>query len=387
MDNNQTLSEWTYMARATVAVPAAEILVYTESDQTIHCLGVAISRPHDFSMKIPTMIPDIGPLDLEQCPKLWSLHVRGVPFHGTTTDLFEGVSSASRQAFRMVPYVYAWPCTLNECQAALVFYSRELFSSVQLRDIRMIGKHIERAYMSSYRFQGESFVALDHVRREIADRLHGPIQTKLLIAWHRAMSLSEQTASFSPEQVADSLKEIAAIIDEVREKDIRELSHAVHPGLIHVALRPALEQLVDRFGSALEICLQFDPVLEAIDSMVDNRIPEEIRLASYRIIEEALSNAVHHGHARSVSIQVGVANAHLTLSINDDGVGVDDIRSQEGFGMATMRARVRQCSGTLVVQSSPLDGTTVTVSLPLGRYPQPRRGRQRIRVSSIRSLR
>ena len=93
----------------------------------------------------------------------------------------------------------------------------------------------------------------------------------------------------------------------------------------------------------------------------------------YRIVQEALNNAIKHARAHEILVHLdGSQSKHLCLSISDDGVGFvpgPGERSEEqsqagGFGMNTMRERAETLGGSLRVLSAPGKGTTVEVTIP-----------------------
>jgi len=92
----------------------------------------------------------------------------------------------------------------------------------------------------------------------------------------------------------------------------------------------------------------------------------------YRIVQEALNNAIKHARAQEILVLLdGSERQHLCLSISDDGVGfVPEAREESqasGFGMKTMRERAETLGGRLQVISAPGRGTTVEVKIPTGR--------------------
>jgi two-component system, NarL family, sensor kinase len=89
----------------------------------------------------------------------------------------------------------------------------------------------------------------------------------------------------------------------------------------------------------------------------------------YRIVQEALNNAIKHAHAREILVLLDGSDAgQLCLTISDDGIGFDpgpgDESQSGGFGMKTMRARAETLGGSLRVISAPGKGTTVEVIIP-----------------------
>ena len=95
-------------------------------------------------------------------------------------------------------------------------------------------------------------------------------------------------------------------------------------------------------------------------------LSDEVTLDVYRVAQEALTNAVRHGHARSVRVVLDRAgDGGLLLSVQDDGRGISDGAADgDGMGLRTMRARARRHGGTLDVRRMDAGGTRVRLALP-----------------------
>jgi signal transduction histidine kinase len=85
----------------------------------------------------------------------------------------------------------------------------------------------------------------------------------------------------------------------------------------------------------------------------------------YRIAQEALHNAVEHGRARKVEIDLGVDCENMVLTIRDDGKGFNGSASSNGMGLRIMRYRAQCIGGSCEVRSNCAKGTIVTCSVPL----------------------
>ncbi|PZT69516.1 sensor histidine kinase [Streptomyces sp. SW4] len=98
-------------------------------------------------------------------------------------------------------------------------------------------------------------------------------------------------------------------------------------------------------------------------------VPPAVGAAAYRIVQEALTNAVRHGGRRDLGIRVGVraGEAALRVTVTDDGAGTGD--STPGLGLVGMRERARSVGGTLDAGPLPGKGFEVTAVLPLGGNP------------------
>ncbi|MBV9322888.1 MAG: HAMP domain-containing protein [Chloroflexi bacterium] len=212
------------------------------------------------------------------------------------------------------------------------------------------------------RSRGMITEAEERLRREIAEVLHSRVQNRLLMIWYR-LEEAQALVETDRDGARTLLAEIREQLEEVREQDVRELSHRLHPSIIRAGLLPALETLADEMAP-LEVTIDVDAALKDLDDAAHNQIPEAVRLTAYRVVEEALGNALKHGAATHVRIGLRAARGGLQLEIADDGKGFDQAHTRAGLGLGSMAARVGRIGGTWTIRSAPGDGTRITVELP-----------------------
>ncbi len=97
-------------------------------------------------------------------------------------------------------------------------------------------------------------------------------------------------------------------------------------------------------------------------------LPSRAALCVGAVAAESLMNVLRHAHARSVHVSVGCDGREMELIITDDGAGFAEgqmARDSPGFGVRSMRKRVEEIRGALTIQSTPGEGTTVSVRLPV----------------------
>ena len=96
------------------------------------------------------------------------------------------------------------------------------------------------------------------------------------------------------------------------------------------------------------------------------RLPEFTETALYRIAQEALTNAVRHSHAERVSVLLERREGKVVVMVEDDGVGFDPVLARHSgrLGLLGMRERAEMLGGSLVVDSSEGQGTTVVAEVP-----------------------
>ena len=95
-------------------------------------------------------------------------------------------------------------------------------------------------------------------------------------------------------------------------------------------------------------------------------VSPEVREALLRVTREATGNAVRHGRARTVSVDLRRNRSHLVLTVTDDGDGFDPETVRRGYGLRSMRERVEALQGEIEVRSQPGAGAVVEVQLPAG---------------------
>jgi signal transduction histidine kinase len=209
-------------------------------------------------------------------------------------------------------------------------------------------------------------VAEERTRQEIAEFLHGSVQTKLLITQHDLAEIEESL----PEDVNRAKGIVAKVrkdIEEVREQGVRRASHQLHPLVVNLGLAPAIRSLAHEFDGYLPVSVQMSPEYGSMDGMEKRRIEPRTRLAAYRIAEEALGNVHKHAGASRARVTLALANQKtLKLTVQDDGKGFDTLRTRSGMGLMMMRAKAEEVGGRVIVSSAPQKGTTVEVYLPLG---------------------
>ena len=155
-----------------------------------------------------------------------------------------------------------------------------------------------------------------------------------------------------------ALEEVVGTTDGEIE-GLRTLIRELRPAALdELGPAPAIEELAARTAArhGLEV---------TTDLSLAGRHSAEVETALYRIIQEALTNAVKHAGATRVAVEAHDADGTLRLSVTDDGRGFDPAAPGAGFGLAGMRERVLLLGGSLDVDSGPA-GTRVEATLPAG---------------------
>lgn len=195
-------------------------------------------------------------------------------------------------------------------------------------------------------------------RERIARDLHdGVIQSLFAVGMN--LQATEAKAG-DPEAVRARLSAAVDSID-VAIRDLRNYIFGLRPGILaDRQLDQALRQLVEEFQEKRGL-------VTAIE--VDERVAAQLGNAASQVVQvarEALSNVARHAQATTCRVSLFQRDNRGVLEIDDDGRGFNRGRSSSrGQGLRNMRERVEAIGGTFSIESSPADGTTVRVELPL----------------------
>jgi signal transduction histidine kinase len=198
--------------------------------------------------------------------------------------------------------------------------------------------------------------ASDATRRRIERDLHDGAQQRLVSLAMRVSGLKGALPAEATE-LAGHLGRAAAELSGVLE-ELRELARGLHPtALTNGGLRPALKTLSRR--SAVPVRL---------DVALEERLPEQVELAAYFAVAEALANAAKYAQAGVVNVEACTDETGLHLCVRDDGVGGAD--PGRGSGLIALTDRIEAIGGRLGLHSPPGGGTTLSIELPLATPPE-----------------
>ncbi len=269
------------------------------------------------------------------------------------------------------------PCG-DEIVGSLVFHSPRRLSDAQERTCEAFARQAAltlenerlveelRAHVAElHRTRHLVTEAQERLRQDIAEELHGHVQTRLLVVWHR-LGQSLADLHTNPTHAAQVLEAARADLDAIREQDVRRVSHRLHPAALQLGLVPALQSLVLDAGPPTTVDLRVDPEVRLLDDLLENRIAAPVRLALYRCAEAAMGNATRHAAGAAITLNVERPNpGMLQLTVRDEGSGCDPATVQCGLGFHTISHYVEPLQGHWTFQSTPGKGSVVTVTLPL----------------------
>jgi PAS domain S-box-containing protein len=207
---------------------------------------------------------------------------------------------------------------------------------------------------------GNLLTAHEDERRRVARELHDDVTQTLAFL---SIELG-RLAGDLPDTIAAKRDRVRRLQEQTlrASQEVRRLSHGLHPSVIEdFGLSVALEEFCEEFEKAQGVSIRFDGLGE------DARLNHAAAACLYRVAQESLRNAVQHGQANEICVELKAGAESIRLCVRDNGKGFSDplVPSKGGLGMISMRERMRLVNGTLTISSIPEHGTEVAASAPL----------------------
>jgi signal transduction histidine kinase len=207
----------------------------------------------------------------------------------------------------------------------------------------------------------------DEERRRIARDLHDSIGPLIAALSMNNGMLAQQTKQLGPE-VADVLQQSNQLVEQL-SKQTRTISHLLHPPLLdEIGLLPAIRMFAEGFAerSSVKVDVDLSPDI--------GRLPPNVEISVFRIVQECLTNVYRHSESKTASIKIApLQDKLLTVQVSDEGKGMPRTNgapasagSNHGVGLSGMRERLRELGGTLDIQSSE-NGTKVIAAVPVNK--------------------
>jgi PAS domain S-box-containing protein len=205
--------------------------------------------------------------------------------------------------------------------------------------------------------------AQEEERKRISHELHDDT-VQALIVLSRQLDALASGSNGIPEEAKKRLEELWQQTDSVLQ-GVRRLSQDLRPAAIdRLGLLPAVRWLAEEVT-------RYSGVATNVQILgKEHRLPEEVAIALFRIIQEALRNVWRHSEATSAKITVEFTDNKTRITIRDNGKGftldgnVGDLAKHGKLGLAGMQERVQLVGGTMQLQSEPGKGTTIIVESP-----------------------
>lgn len=236
-------------------------------------------------------------------------------------------------------------------------------------------------------FAGYIGSCIDITDRKLAEQAMADIRRKLIEAQEQERTwigrelhddINQRLAMLAVEleQLQDNPSEVRSRVQELRKQtteisnDVQSLSHELHSSkLEYLGAIRGMKSWCREFGERQGIQIEFK------STDVQTSVAPQVGLCLFRVLQEALHNAVKHSGVKRIEVQLREDSGEIHLVISDLGRGFDlETATQgRGLGLTSMQERVRLVNGIVEIQSKPMGGTTVHVRVPLTSEPASQR--------------
>jgi len=232
-------------------------------------------------------------------------------------------------------------------------------------DMVLIAIQIERSQQALRMVSRRLIQAQEEERMRLARELHDDINQRLALVATR-LDRATQDVADAPrlrQEVDEAVNQIADLA-----RDVQSLSHRLHSSQLELlGLERAAAALCRDLAEQQAITIDFDA------GHIARYLPPEISLCLFRVLQEALQNAVKHSGSRHVGVALRNGTDRIDLTIRDAGIGFDpeEARWRNGLGLTSMRERLTLVGGQLSIDSAPGRGTTIEARVPFNPTPEP----------------
>jgi len=226
---------------------------------------------------------------------------------------------------------------------------------------RMVGVNIDiterkRAEEALSGMTRKLMEAQEQERVRIGRDLHDDVSQRLAM-----LGLELDQILANPSDVKRLVRKVRKRLIEI-SSDVQALSHDLHSSkLEYLGVAAGIKSWCKDFGARHRMQIDFK-------SNVSSALPLEAGVPLFRLLQEALHNVIKHSGVRQAEVQLRADSEEIHLIVSDLGKGfdVEAVLAGNGLGLTSMRERVRLVNGTIVIESKPGGGTTISVHVPLG---------------------
>jgi signal transduction histidine kinase len=203
-------------------------------------------------------------------------------------------------------------------------------------------------------------------RKRIATDLHDGVGQSLTMIKLSLAEVLRQLASGAVEEASESLQHLRLSVHGALE-EVRHVAMDLRPPMLDdLGLLPTLTWFFREFAAAVP-----DMSVEKDFGVQEGRIPDELKITIFRLVQEATSNIVKYAHADRLRVQLRLDGDILHFAIEDNGDGFDPAEvcvrsgSDHGLGLSSMRERAMVSGGVYEMNAAPGRGTRMSVSWQL----------------------
>jgi two-component system, NarL family, sensor histidine kinase UhpB len=214
---------------------------------------------------------------------------------------------------------------------------------IELAYLRML----DRLEAERRRSSSAALRAQEEERARVARDLHDEVNQALTGVLLRLEAVRES----APPELASELAETRSLANQAME-ELLSLARQLRPtALDDLGLKAAIASQVGEIGRQVKTTFNAEGDFSDLD--------DDVQLVVYRVAQEALSNAIRHGEAQSITVSLKSTAEGVELRVSDDGRGFSFADAERGLGITGMRERALLVDGEVEIHSRPGEGTTV----------------------------
>jgi signal transduction histidine kinase len=222
----------------------------------------------------------------------------------------------------------------------------------------MLFSKVQKAHKEMQGLSAQVIKIQENERLRIAQELHDH-SGQALLALRAELQVLRKDVSADDDKVQQRINYLDQIVLEISE-GMEQLAFDLRPPtLSDFGLVTALNQYILDFEKRMGITAIF------VHNADLNRLPDNIELICYRIVQEALTNLAKHAGADHVEITLNFYEGFVTLVVKDNGSGFVNNDNNKGYGLLGIRERLNQVGGNLEIKSQLNQGTEIIVSIPI----------------------
>ena len=215
--------------------------------------------------------------------------------------------------------------------------------------------HLKEMHESLSTMTRKLIAAQEQERARIGRELHDDINQRLAM-----LGVELERLQSNPFQIEQRIEELRQQTTELSD-DVQALSHELHASkLDYLGAIAGIKSWCKEFAERRKLTIDFS-------SDVRSPVPRALGVTLFRVLQEALQNAVKHSGVKKMDVQLHEKSGEIHFIVSDSGKGFNpEVAKQgRGLGLTSMEERVRLVNGTITIQSKPTGGTTIYIRVPL----------------------
>jgi PAS domain S-box-containing protein len=216
--------------------------------------------------------------------------------------------------------------------------------------------------------------AKEQERKRLAEELHDQTLAQLSSIIVELGFLAKQGQTGGNGNAASAMVQH---LDDLRarvrttEQGLRQIVQGIYPAVLtNLGLVPALRAYFEQLtGQPVNnpTSIKIELVATGLDT---ERLPEQVELAVYRVVQQSAANAVQHAKAQNIRVELHRTDTYLELTVADDGVGFDPLSIRNTpetghFGLVNLRDRILGLENEFILESKPRKGTRIAARIPV----------------------